>query len=320
MTTPTPAPTPDGPAPPPTLPGVREYEVSIPLYAYTDDGGVQFGRLPVRIPARSAEDAIYLGTRIAIRLNEPAEHPNWNVATAPVTAVDVDDTPSPAELTAQVDYLRRVLAVAVAKYPMLITMTGAEYDAADPAGFHAVPLGDDNVTFASPAVLQTPTVTPAAPAASSVTPVAEAGYGGHYDPDIQPIEVWKLARTKVGEVEIRHADQWMRLDMVTFDQVDFTVTILARGHESITMVPGTVVLARPATLEGYASDLPQNANAAGMQMLARDGWWNLDQADYMGHMAYAYKVVLSRDGEVRSTSIGRNEQVLLRRTPPGWWE
>jgi len=147
----------DQTSPPPDnpniMPGVRDYEVHLPFKRPAGALGEDARVVPVRLPAANEEDARFAAKVIAFRI-ESASREGWQVddETA-ITITDVDDTQSPADVAAERDHWKRIVAGLAAKLPMALTLTGQEYHDADPAGLHAVPLGADGMMFATADVL-----------------------------------------------------------------------------------------------------------------------------------------------------------------------
>lgn len=147
-----------------------------------------------------------------------------------------------------------------------------------------------------------------------------AGHGGHPDPDARQVTgPHHLARYLPGTVEIFLAGGWARLDAATIDHTKGTTTLDVHGQDKITAPYDTRIICRPATIEGYGSDLPAAA-LENRQILTADGWWNLGHAEFAGHIAGCYRIILERGGTTRQTTINRDEAVLLRAVPlpQGW--
>jgi len=152
MTDPT-SPQPDNPF---IMPGVRDYQAHLTFKRPSRDGAEDTRVVTVRVPAATADDASLTFKTIAFRI-ETANHgqAGWRFdTTAGMQITDVDHTQSPAEVAAERDHWKRVLAALATKLPMTLQLTAGEYDAADPAGLHAVPLGENGMMFMTAAVMQ----------------------------------------------------------------------------------------------------------------------------------------------------------------------
>lgn len=123
---------------------LHDWDVRIPLHTGRNDRG-DFD-VVVRVPAATRADAIELAEPIALHI---AQSTKTAVNLADLDPVDVDGEPSVAELAytlaqreQELAYQKKVLAGLAGKYPMLITLTKEEYDAADPDGVTAM-IGPD---------------------------------------------------------------------------------------------------------------------------------------------------------------------------------
>lgn len=317
---------------PPPLPGIHDYEAVVPLiYRGSDDYGRQ-GELRARIPAGNDRAALALaqaiGREVEIAVDGDDDWPSgWTVDHANITVTDVDDTKSPAEVAAEGAHWKRVVAALAAKYPAMLMLTDREYTEADPDDLRAHPVGDLMV-FVTPTAYENRRPQPAP---QLVAPGAEpelmplgvtqppAGHGGHIDPDSRCTRPHHLARYLPGTVEVFLAGGWARLDMATINHTDGTTDLDIRSREKITAPHDTLIICRPATIEGYGADLPAAALHK-RQMLTGGGWWNVGHAEFAGDIAGSYRVLLESAGATRQTSIDRDQAVLLRATPlpKGW--
>lgn len=318
------------------MPGVRDYELTLP-FTRRIDGIDEITTIKARIPAKDAGTAMFLGDAIALSIDFTGTDA-WQLVPGKIGVVDVDDTRSPAELAAEVEHLRRIVTVLAGKMPGLATVGADEYQAADWSTVVVVPINDTTMLFTTDAALTAASAGPA-----SVTEPAPDGvelpapYGGHRDPDVRAVPVKALPMCRPKEIEVLHEGQWMLLAGTNMT-ADLTVTLtcLPPDGEFVT-VDGLAltgkVIARPATVEGQATDLPA-AERYGRQVLTGAGWRTVAAAEYMGPTASAYKVVLVDnpskrnalgavvigDGDVvTTTSYSRHEPVLLRDTPGSWW-
>jgi hypothetical protein len=309
------------------MPGVRDYQVTLP-FERTVNGTTVGVHMLVRIPASGAgyaqDLAAVIGGHIAA-VNDPADSMPWQFVPGLMTATDVDGTPSAADLAAELGYWRRVMNALAKKMPFGLELTAEEYTAGDPTDLAAIPDGG-TIRFVAPAAytrfaeamtpttMETPGVEPQLlPADPAELPT---NHGGHPDPDVRRAVAHTLARAKPEEVELLADGRWMRLSSATINQPDGTVHLVVAGLD-FTVPAFRELRARPATIEGYASDLP-NAAAQGFQVLTDGGWMNI-QAVSNPAAVHLHTVTLVNDGEQLTDSYTAGEQLLLRAQPPGWW-
>lgn len=317
------------------LPFLRDYQIRIPVTGLGDRPG---GDLVARVPAFDPIEAELIGEHIADRaaraLGASVSPSAYSIDNDAITVQDVDGTQSPADVAAELEHFRRVVSALAKKFPLLLQLTADEYAAADPYGVHAEFVGDGVMAFVSTELLtaagdaataeaaaaeggmQTPGVLPVlVPAGDLVLP---REHGGHADPDIRLAAPHTLARANRGEVDVLIGDAWHRLDQATIDHEQGTVTfVTARGE---TTVPASdLVPARPATVDGYGSDLTA-AVTTRHEVLTGTGWMTVETAEYMGPTSDTYNVCLSAGDEVaRRTSYGHGDEILLRAPRVGWW-
>lgn len=328
MTDPT---NPDTNRPAPELGGITEYDVTLPFYRSIPGGGQEDMHISVRIPAADPEAAFQLGRRIAEHVGknhtDPAGH-LWSEVIPDITVTDATDTPAPAELAAELAHWRRVVAALATKAPGLLMLRPQEYLSADPDAIVTARVGD-MMMFLPPAMPSPPApdLTPDSPA--DLGPLADpdptpaffarltlpVNPGGYADPDVRSVAPDALTAAKPGEVEVLVDSRWQRLDLATTDQG--AVTLTTSGGLAV-VDTGRMLTVRPATIEGYGTDLGKAA-VAGRQMLTSTGWMTVDTADWIGEQAQSYKVALSNGNETRHTTIEAAEAVLLRQPRPGWW-
>jgi hypothetical protein len=255
-----------------------------------------------------------------------------------VTAVNVDDTPSVDELTAELDHWRRIVTVLAGKFPGMAQVAGAEYEQADFSRLILVPVDEQTMMFADEATIAAgtaglPTFTPVPDGV-----VLPAPYGGHPDPDVRQVKVQVLPVLPPKAVELLYAGKWMPVGGVNITgELAVEVTCLPPDSEIETVVfrdLNELVTVRPATVEAQATDLPA-ASVHGRQVLTVNGWWTVAGAAEMGPIAgRAYKVTLVEEPARRDalgavlaslgdnaigTSYNHHDQVLLRDVPGSWW-
>lgn len=325
------------------LDGIHEYDVTIP-YSRTVNGARQDMHIVVRIPAATENDALFLATNISGHVRDHHTHDGarWREAVADIHATCVDDMPSPAELAAELAHWKRVVAGLAGKLPGLLQLTAAEYEAADPDTIVASRSGESMVfltaaAFAPPPAdlfgQPEPAPAPAGPSGMEtpgfdpkIEPVTAADVagmpanpGGHPDPDVRRVAASTLARANPGQVEILSGGEWRRLDSAIIDQVEGTVQILAAGLAVDPVDSDRWILSRPATVEGYASDLP-TAAIVGQELLTAQGWMTVEHAETLGPLSgNAYKASLIGENGAYQTSFNAADALLLRNTRPGWW-
>ena len=265
------------PRPAPTVDlGVRDYEVRMPVTT----GDSTTGYLTARVPAPTPGAAVTIGAAIAVSIESAHDRQDtrraFTMDLGSISALDVDGTPSAAELTAEVDHFRRVLTALTGKYPLLLT--SAEYEAADPARLVAVRV-EDNMLF---------TTTPATPEVPEVgepllLPVGRYGRNipadpGGPDPDMRCIRARNLGRfASDGEEILVHHDEprgefpeWHHLRTVLSDE-DFTEVTTADGDRLVTYDNDALVVIRPATVESRGADLPADVDP--WTQVLHDGVW-----------------------------------------------
>lgn len=309
------------------LPFLRDYQIRIPVTGLADRPG---GDLIARVPAFDPIEAELIGEHIADRaaraLGASVSPSAYSIDNDAITVQDVDDQPSPAEVAAELEHYQRVLAALAKKFPLLLQLTADEYNDADPASVQAVPVGDSVMAFVSGDLpfpteavaggMQTPGVEPVlVPPGDLALP---ADPGGHPDPDVRLAAPHTLARANHGEVEIIIGGTWYRLDQAVIDHEQGTVTFVTTRGET-TVPAGDLVPARPATIDGYGSDLTA-AVSLRQQVLTGTGWMTVETAEYMGQTSDTYNVCLSAGDELsRRTSYGHGDEILLRGPRVGWW-
>lgn len=317
------------------LPFLRDYQIRIPVTGLADRPG---GDLIARVPAFDPIEAELIGEHIADRaaraLGASVSPSAYSIDNDAITVQDVDDTPSPADVAAELEHFRRVVSALAKKFPLLLQLTAEEYAAADPYGVHAEMVGDGVMAFVSTELLaaagdaavaeaeatdagmQAPGIEPVLIPPRDVTLPAE--HGGHPDPDVRLAAVHTLARANRGEVEVIIDGTWYRLDQAVIDHEQGTVTFTS-SHGEDTLDAVLLVPARPATIEGYGSDLTA-AVSLRQQVLTGTGWMTVETAEYMGPTSDTYNVCLSADDEVaRRTSYGHGDAILMRAPRVGWW-
>jgi len=323
------------------MPGVRDYELTIPFARVADNNARETTALRVRVPAASPDDACFIGGFIAEhvgRANQPTDGPRWIPLVDNISATDVEDTPAPAELAAQIVHWQKIIAVIAEKYPTMVQVTAAEYAAADPARLATVTMGDDTVMYAA-----TTSLTTIAEGSGLGTILLPAPDGielpGAPDPDVRGVKVQSLPiMPGPGLADLLHQGQWMPImDVEVGVDLSVTVTLMPADVDGYTQWRFNdleeVVAVRPAAVPSEGSDLP-SASMHGRQLLARDGWWTVAAAEFGGPMSQAYRttlvknpnrrndegaVVVTGGEDIRHTSIAAGDQVLLRDEPPKWW-
>jgi hypothetical protein len=224
---------------------------------------------------------------------------------------------------------------------MMITLTAQEYDAADPTDIQAVEV-DDAITFIAPAALaaraargdaeqpaepQTPA--PAGhggrydPDTRAVPLSLLPGYGGHHDPDIRTVPFSELVGYEPGQVEVFLDGSWLPVDGVTTDPAGTVQLILPTASGQVPAgSPTSKVQARPATVEGYGSDLlPSPEHPAGgvnREMLTAVGWMRIDSVTSATDIAGVH-VKLSIGAANADGTVRADAPVLLRDPPPARW-
>ncbi len=231
----------------PELGGITEYDVTIPFFRSVPGGDPEDMHIVVRIPAADPEAAFQLGMRIAEHVGKNHTDPDgrlWSEVLPDITVADAE-TPSPAELAAELGHWRRVVAALAAKAPGLLMLTPQEYGTASPDAIVVTRVGDAMVFL--PAALPDP-------AGGEQLPTV---YGRHNDPDERRIPAHILAQATPGQIELPTGERWLRLDRAVIDHPTATVKVILAG-QNFDVPADRMLMARPATIEGYGGG-PQPA-------------------------------------------------------------
>lgn len=330
------------PQQPDSMPGVRDYQVTLPFHRRTADND-ETVNMTVRIPAANAVAAAQLGGHIAIAVgnaNAAVEDTGneWRPVIAGITTVDVDDTPALPEILAELDHWRRVVTVLATTFPGMAQVSVDDYQSADFSRLTLVPVNERTMMFADSGQLAGASHV----SVSHLEPVAEdvqlpAPYGGHPDPDVKQVKVHNVMLFPPKSYEALHDGQWLPVvgTNVTADlAVELTVLPADREYATVTFSDlNAAIVVRPVTVEAQASDLPA-ASVHGRQILTYAGWRTVASAEYTGLISGYWKVLLVDQPQQRDalgkalvqptdstlvTSYGVGEPVLMRDVPGSWW-
>lgn len=213
-----PTPTPDTGA----VPGIRDYEVRMPFTRTGPDGTRQDACMVERIPAGGTETAIALATAIATYVgtdNTPDDGgEKWAPIITAITVTDVDRTPNPAHLAAELNHYKRILAALVARFPMVLQVTRSEYDAVDPDTVRPVQVDSDTMAFLPSSLMATGVIPAGEPLllpGKWTLPITDAQLG------VPGLQVWL-------------DDQWWNLEGIRPDAETRQITVLARNPKTNT--------------------------------------------------------------------------------------
>jgi hypothetical protein len=133
------------------LDGVHDYEATIPFFWDGDPARRprKVGEIRVRVPATDEKTALFLADMIGTHLDKKSTGAGGaplrtldRYGASPITVKNVDDSPSPADLAAELDYYKRIMAALAGKYPMLLSVSAEEFAAADPTQLRLARAGD----------------------------------------------------------------------------------------------------------------------------------------------------------------------------------
>lgn len=324
------------------LPGVDDYQVTIPVYR--DDATE--GELRLRLPAASEKGALMLGGEVAKYLSTAIRnqdgHPQWAVAVDQVTAERVD-TPSVDELAAELEHWKRIITALARKMPGMLQVTAAEYEAADTTDLAMLPAGDDAMMVLTPGFYREladamPSPDPVVvspglpareeplllPAGAEQLPVQPGGP----DPDVRQARVGRLGTFFGGTVEILMDGWWLPVENVATDdgQINLTLNLrntTTRDGASVATYfdPTVLVTVRPATTltGGYSLASHHTPAVVGQQLLHDGAWWTIRATDLdQGVDTYTVSLYHSDHGSA-VTHIDQDARILIRRRRPGAW-
>lgn len=227
-----------------TMPGVRDFEVTIPFQrAGAETDTTDNTEMRVRVPALNHAAAVMLGIQIGTHVgsvNKPAAGPRWQVVVDKITTVDVDDSPSPADLAAELDHYKRIVAALATSMPMLAQVTADQYRAADPDAIQMVSLPGDTIAFVTEAGL------------------AQLGDGMPFaEPLLMPAEQQMVPgdpRIRLNDSEALVGGSWKRV--LLWNGADSVLTVREGAHDDVEylVTPGAALLfraAQPAPYGGY---------------------------------------------------------------------
>lgn len=298
--------------PTPEQPDIRDYEARIPIrqpIGRIEQLGDIVARFPAPSPIAARRFARYLATELGVRTDLDG-----------VVVTDVDDTRSAAELAAGLDFHRRVLAALAAKFPMMLQLTDDEFTAADPDRLLTLPVADRTKVFlVLPAEQSSPEPDGGEPLLMPLNgdEALPAEHGGYTDPDVRYARIRFLTQAKPRELDVMVSGEWQRLNMATVDPRSGSA-ILDTTTGPIRTVGTDLVVVRPATSDGFGTDLVQAARL-GHQVLRSDGWRTVEYAEYMGALAGTYKATFGKGSDAFNTTYNTGDKILTRATPPGWW-
>ncbi len=139
----------------PELPGIRDYQVVVPVHRTTYDGETEAGQIRFRIPAADAGTATRHAQSIAEHLGAANGGGTDDPWTVNLTGVQVTETDAPSvdELLEQINHWQRIITVLATKFPYLASVSPAEYAAAHPSELAMRSVGGA-MLFAVPAAYQ----------------------------------------------------------------------------------------------------------------------------------------------------------------------
>ncbi len=316
-----------------TLPGIRDYQATIPVSRGTGAGDTVRAELRFRMPATTPNDAKLVGQYVA-RLLDRRSNPGdggdaWHTDQTAITVIDVDDTPPIEQIAEELTHVKRVLAALAAKFPMMLQVTPDEYAAADPDAVVAIPFGETRVfmvpPLGTPDLGEEPLLLPADTSRTDETQPEPDG--GHRDPDVRDVRAGRLHELPYDKVELQNAHYWMPVEKLE-NTTDGKIVITCSGRNwpngddpaRFTIYdPYQRLTVRPVTVAGEGADLPALALRR-RQILTEDGWWTLLEGSHLGPAANAVKVLIRQDrtGEIREITVADTHPVLLRDDPAGW--
>lgn len=242
-----------------TMPGVRDFELRIPFQrAGVNDETTVTTEMRVRVPAANVAGAIMLGIAIATHVgsvNKPNAGPRWRPAIDQITATDVDDSPSPADLAAQLDHYRRIMAALATKMPMLIQVTADEYQAADPDSIQLMMLPGDTVAFATTTALNQ---------MADLMPFAE--------PMLMSAEQQMMPgdpRIQLAKTEVLVGTAWHHVLMWNGQTNILTVRVGTHDTDEYEITPGAALLCRARQPAPYGGQDDPDVRTARAENLAK---------------------------------------------------
>lgn len=336
---------------PDKLPGIDDYQVTIPVTA--PNGAAS--ELRFRLPAGNDSMALVLGRHTAMHINQIVQDRHdtdgaglWSATVVEVTAERID-TPSTDELTAEVDHWKRIVAALGRKLPGVLVVTGDEYEAADPTDLVSTPAGDNAMVFITPryyaavaaeaAAQQQPVVLEPdlaaqeepllLPAPADVTLPEDPGGP---DPDVRGVRVGRLGEFHGGTVEILRDRWWMPVENVTNDGDQIVLTLSTRHtpmaqhgmapptEEAVFFDPTAIVTCRPATQLTAGRALKRGATPSilGHQVLHFGQWLTIRETDLNPGTSRITLTLISEAGPATAT-IDISTKILVRRRRPGAW-
>jgi hypothetical protein len=331
------------------LPGVDDYQITIPVHRADD----VHSELRFRIPATAGPAAVALGEQIAEHLsgtlpNIDGQAP-WRIAVADVTAERVD-TRTVDEALAEMEHWKRIVTALARKMPGMMQVTSGEYEAADITDLTVMPVGPETMMFMTPVFYadmaaglaeqqQDPIVIkvdiPAhdepllLPAVAGDLPDSPGGT----DPDVRRARVGRLGEFYADTVEILTDGWWLPIENVANDgaQIVLTVSLRNTGIRKTHGDPETgeltyfdqqeLVTVRPATTAGTGQRLGSHLTPSivGHQLLHDGAWWTIAGTDWK-HVPrfYTADLVNADRGELK-VNVPEDDRILLRRRRPGAW-